>query len=98
MSDFIRDALYQSAVAARTERPPTDELLQALYDSEFHLTIRWVWDGGIEFAFDDVFRTAGFEYQNAGRNWTEAVDQICRAAVLEHPWSRFTVAYGHWFA
>lgn len=38
-----------------TKKKPTprnlEATLQALYDSEFNVTIHWIWDGGVDFGF-----------------------------------------------
>lgn len=74
----------------------TEEILQHLYDSEIHVRIGWLWDGGVDYSFDST----GFDIWDSNSNNAqvfstcsdsikEAMVEIARHAAKEFPNSSF---------
>lgn len=74
------------------------KVLQKIYDSEIHLRIGWLWDGGFSYSIgttsNDLWRA------NEAKVWhtletdiEKAMDMICEHIVEEYPKSAFTKWY-----
>ena len=66
------------------------ETLQALYDSEIHVTITWVWDNGIDFALVPYM-----DWESTKEKWhnvrrvAELADTLHERALVEYPESAY---------
>lgn len=84
----------------RERMPPLEEVLQRLYDSEINVTIAMLWDGGFDFAFDDLesFVTPKppitlTSWRNC-RSARELPAAIHEAALEKYPQSDYAETYG----
>jgi uncharacterized phage protein (TIGR01671 family) len=78
----------------------TEEILQHLYDSEIHLRIGWMWDGGVDYSFgttsndlwDSKYNKAKIHYTGK-TNIADAVREIADHAAKAYPKSTFAKWY-----
>lgn len=49
--DGYPQEFHRELAAGLRQSRSLEETMQRLYDSEIHLTVHWLWDGGIDFAF-----------------------------------------------
>jgi len=74
----------------------TGEILQRLYDSEIHLRIGWMWDGGLEYSvgstsndiWDSNFNKAEIVYTGKA-NLADGIEEMANAIAAEYPKSAF---------
>lgn len=74
----------------------TGEILQKIYDSEIHLRIGWLWDGGVDYSIgstsNDIwnpkFNKANIKYTNES-NMIKALNIIVKDIIKQYPKSTF---------
>ena len=69
--------------------------LQRLYDSEINVTITWLWDGGVDFAFLCTldWRTATREDWHNVQRVDELAEALHKAAIAKYPTSEYAKLY-----
>lgn len=69
----------------------TGRILQKIYDSEIHLSIGWMWDGGVDYSIGkDLSYLHDGKVESTGiTNMSEAVQHIADEAAKEYPESTF---------
>ena len=69
----------------------TGLILQKIYDSEIHLSIGWMWDGGVDYSVgkDLLYLHDGKVGSTGKTNLNEAVQQIAAEIAGEYPESTF---------
>ena len=70
-------------------------VLQALYNSEINIEMKWFWDGGIEYRIGDELN--GWKYESQKQTVREAVTDIARNACRVYPASGFAAKYSRAF-
>jgi hypothetical protein len=66
-------------------------ILQKIYDSEIHLSIGWMWDGGVDYKIGaDLSYIEGKVESTEKDNITEAIAIIADHVAKEYPNSEFT--------
>jgi len=69
----------------------TGRILQKIYDSEIHLSLGWIWDGGVDYTIGkDLLYLHDDEVNSTGKtDISEAVRQIADEVAKEYPDSVF---------
>ena len=70
------------------------KLLQAIYDTETHLKIEWLWDGGFEFAYGcmDVFNEHPLEVKELYKTIDASkIEEVASLILLEYELSHSKV-------
>lgn len=67
------------------------KILQKIYDSEIHLSLGWMWDGGVNYTFDcfDYPTTGTSTVRTGERDIDKAVLAIANDAANKYPESEF---------
>ena len=67
------------------------EILQKIFDSEIHLSVGWMWDGGVDYKIGDLAGFIKTDVNSTGnRNIRDAIIEIAVIVAKEHPRSEFT--------
>jgi hypothetical protein len=68
------------------------EILQKIYDSEIHLSIGWMWDGGVDYTIGkDLSYLSDRQVESTGSgSIDDAVNTIADEVAKEYPDSVFT--------
>lgn len=77
-------------------------VLQRIYDSEIHLRIGWLWDGGIDYSIGTTSNDLWGKHNKSEIIYTgedrieKAMDIICEDIVKKYPKSTFTKWFRTW--
>jgi hypothetical protein len=85
----------RAAQEAMTREARVGMILQHIYDSEIHLSIGWMWDGGIDYRIGADLSYIEKTPESADTdNIREAVERIADQVAKEYPDSKFTEWWG----
>lgn len=87
---FETETPYTVSVRIGKMQVSTEEILQKIYDSEIHLSIGWMWDGGIDYRIGADLSYIEKRPTSTGTDKIEqAVIIIANESAKEHPKSEF---------
>jgi hypothetical protein len=70
------------------------EILQRIYDSEIHLSIAWLWDGGVSYSLDGNPNVLDCKYQDVMHSCSDKMEEVFGIILVDvmtkYPKSEFT--------